>query len=177
VPNEPRTAGADRGWTVPVAASRRVLVVAHPVMEGATVDGALLRHAGAGGVAFHVLIPATPPRAELSGWVMSERVAARGPEDTGFPLARLRLQRALQRLRGLGLAVDGEVGDPDPFSAVMQTLRRIAVDEVVVSMPLEHGPPAWSRARFVRRLQHRLEVPVAPVAPTALAAPRARVHG
>ncbi|MEX1162182.1 MAG: hypothetical protein WEB03_01245 [Nitriliruptor sp.] len=140
-----------------------ILVVANRTLASPVIEDALAhRAAERGDVRFrvHLVVPATPVVGPLSGWVEAEHIPARASEDPGFALARHRLRSGADRLRDLGFEVDGEVGDPDPFVAVGQVLRRTRVDEIVVST-FASSRSSWARSDLVRRLQRHHGLPTA----------------
>jgi hypothetical protein len=73
--------------------------------------------------------------------------------------ARERLARMLDRLREAGLLSSGMIGDPDPYTAVMNALELFRVDDVVIStLPGERS--GWLRSRLIERVQGAASVPV-----------------
>jgi hypothetical protein len=74
--------------------------------------------------------------------------------------ARERLATALERMRDAGLQnVDGNVGDPDPVVAVMETWDPMKFDEIIVST-LPTGTSRWLGLDLPRRLEKLTSVPV-----------------
>jgi len=66
--------------------------------------------------------------------------------------ARARLAAMLDRLRAAGLLGSGMIGDPDPYTAVMNALELFRVDDVVIStLPGERS--GWLRAQLVERVR------------------------
>lgn len=73
--------------------------------------------------------------------------------------ARIRLAAMLERLDASGLLSAGMIGDPDPYTAVMNALELFTVDEIVIStLPGERS--GWLRADLVERVQGATSVPV-----------------
>jgi hypothetical protein len=73
--------------------------------------------------------------------------------------ARERLARMLDRLQGAGLLSSGMIGDPDPYTAVMNALELFRVDAVVIStLPGERS--GWLRSNLLERVRHATTVPV-----------------
>lgn len=73
--------------------------------------------------------------------------------------ARIRLAAMLERLDAAGLLSAGMIGDPDPYTAVMNALELFKVDEVVIStLPGERS--GWLRADLIERVQGATSVPV-----------------
>jgi hypothetical protein len=73
--------------------------------------------------------------------------------------ARERLARMLDRLQGAGLLSSGMIGDPDPYTAVMNALELFRVDDIVIStLPGERS--GWLRANLVERVRGATSIPV-----------------
>jgi hypothetical protein len=67
--------------------------------------------------------------------------------------ARIRLAAMLDRLDSAGLLSAGMVGDPDPYTAVINALELFQVDDVVIStLPNERS--GWLRGNLIERVQH-----------------------
>lgn len=136
-----------------------VLVVANRTLQGAAIEGALLGRARAGPVRFHLVVPATPLNDQVADLLASEHLVPPGGEDGGFVIARRRLAEAQRRWGAFGLEVTGEVGDPDPFTAVLDAWRGRTVREVVIST-LARGRSLWLRDGLPRKLRRHLDVPI-----------------
>jgi hypothetical protein len=88
--------------------------------------------------------------------------------------ARIRLASMLERMHEQGLLCAGMIGDPDPYTAVMNALELFRVDDVVIStLPGERS--GWLRANLVERVASATAAQVEHVEsdPTAGAAPAA----
>jgi hypothetical protein len=73
--------------------------------------------------------------------------------------ARLRLAAMLERLDAAGLLSAGMIGDPDPYTAVINALELFRVDDIVIStLPNERS--GWMRGKLIERLQGATSVPV-----------------
>ncbi len=73
--------------------------------------------------------------------------------------ARARLATMLDRLSKAGLLASGMIGDPDPYTSVMNALELFRVDDVVIStLPGERS--GWMRANLIERVQHATSIPV-----------------
>jgi hypothetical protein len=85
--------------------------------------------------------------------------------------ARIRLGAMLDRLDAAGLLSAGMIGDPDPYTAVMNALELFKVDDVVIStLPKERS--GWLRAKLIERVRNATSaqvehVVVDPQTPTA----------
>ena len=73
--------------------------------------------------------------------------------------ARGRLGQVLALLRRAGLLAAGMVGDPDPYTAILNSLHFFRVDEIVISTfgPTRSG---WLRADLIERVKRASPVPV-----------------
>jgi len=73
--------------------------------------------------------------------------------------ARERLWRMLDLMTGEGLLASGMIGDPDPYTAVMNALELFRVDDVVIStLPNERS--GWMRSNLIERVRGATPVPV-----------------
>ncbi len=66
--------------------------------------------------------------------------------------ARTRLKLVLDRLRVRGLFAAGMIGDPDPFTAIMNALQYFRVDDIVIST-FPETKSGWLRADLVERVR------------------------
>ena len=86
--------------------------------------------------------------------------------------ARTRLKLVLDRLHAAGLFAAGMIGDPDPFTAIMNALQYFRVDDIVIST-LAETRSGWMRANLIERVQRTTGKPVEhvvhPDAPSAAA--------
>jgi GABA permease len=150
----------------PPRRARRYLVVANQTLIGPALLGKLRELASAGPAQFQLLVPATHS---------ADHVAADGEPDgsrqetdeAGAAQARWRLRTTVDRLRQEGMEVRGELGGPDPFTAIQNALRRERFDEVVLST-LPSALSRWLEADLPRRIERELKLPVTTViAPAA----------
>jgi len=85
------------------------------------------------------------------------------PQDGGdghhTAQARERLNALLERLHEEGIPATGGIGDPDPFTAVMNALQFYRVDEIVIST-LPRMRSRWLRADLVERVRRATACPV-----------------
>ncbi len=112
---------------------------------------------------FFLLVPATTPQGYPDEHLRAlKRQPLPPPEDdSGGPIAaaQARLRGALRAWRAAGIAVSGQVGQPDPVRGVAATLARHPADEIIVST-LEPGLSRWIRMDLVSRLRRRTGLPV-----------------
>jgi hypothetical protein len=90
--------------------------------------------------------------------------------------ARARLATMLDRLSTAGLLSSGMIGDPDPYTAVMNALELFRVDDMVIStLPSERS--GWLRSNLIERVQHATSTPMEHIVvdhqPATIAAPAA----
>ncbi len=73
--------------------------------------------------------------------------------------ARLRLAALLERLDAAGLLSAGMIGDPDPYTAVLNALELFTVDDIVIStLPNERS--GWMRSQLIERVRGATSVEV-----------------
>ncbi|HMD56897.1 MAG TPA: hypothetical protein VKG82_05440 [Solirubrobacteraceae bacterium] len=112
------------------------LVVANKTSSGEELIEHLKQKASDG--AAHLFI-AVVPQVDGSGGAARE--------------ARERLARMLDRLHAAGLLSSGMIGDPDPYTAVMNALELFRVDDLVIStLPDERS--GWLRSDLIERVRN-----------------------
>jgi hypothetical protein len=149
----------------PSRSGPRHLVVGNQTLHGEHLESALRERAQAPGSSFYVLVPATHS-AELRRPPAGS--APRGPEDgvaddAGLALARWRLRTTIDRLHGLGIEAEGQVGHPDPFTAITRVLGERHFDEIVLST-LPQSLSRWLEIDLPGRLRRRFHLPVVTIA-------------
>src|ERR671914_220272 len=127
---------------------KRILVVANETVAGQPLIDAIKRRAEGDEVQVHVICPQNQPR---HGYVIYDEYVRDAAEN------RLRMTVAL--LHEAGIEADGAVVDPDPYSAVMDTLGEQDYDEIVVSTHPETRS-GWLRQGLVDRLGRATRRPV-----------------
>jgi hypothetical protein len=118
------------------------LVVAHKTSSGEELIDHL--KAKAAGDERHLFV-AVVPQQDRSGGAHRE--------------ARIRLATMLERLDAAGLLSAGMIGDPDPYTAVMNALELFKVNDIVIST-LPKARSGWLRANLIERVSHAATVPV-----------------
>jgi hypothetical protein len=127
---------------------RHVLVIANEALSG---DELLERIVGRDDERIEVDI--------LAPVLTSHRHYAVSDIDRGREDARARLERSLAWAREHGVKARGEVGDPNPTTAIEDELRGFGADEVIiVTHPSEQE--TWQERGELERLRRELEVPV-----------------
>lgn len=86
-------------------------------------------------------------------------VPQEGGDGIAARKARARLTQLVDRLRGEGLIAAGMVGDPDPYTAIMNAVQFFRLDDIVVST-LPGSRSGWLRADLVQRVERASGKPV-----------------
>jgi hypothetical protein len=129
-------------------AGHHVLVVANEALAGAELRELILRRGGEQ-VEVDVLAP-----------VLASHVHyAVSDIDRELEEARTRLERSLAWARAHKIVVRGEVGDPNPATALEDELRTFAADEVIV-VTHSRDRETWQERGELARLRRELDVPV-----------------
>src|SRR4051794_23275786 len=129
----------------------RVLVVANRTAGSDELLQALRERAERGPASFHLVVPAT---ARGVSWVADM--------NAGGDAAEHDLEGALEKLRGAGLEVEGEIGDPDPVAAVQDAANARSYDEVIVST-LHKTVSKWLKLALPSKAAHATGLPVSHV--------------
>ncbi len=79
-------------------------------------------------------------------------VPQEGGHGSAAQRARTRLSLVLGRLRDTGLTAAGMIGDPDPFTAIMNALQAFHVDDIVIST-FASTKSGWLRADLIDRVR------------------------
>lgn len=117
------------------------LVVANQTMTGEELHDALRAKAEQGPHRFTLIVPQS------------------GGEGGAAAAARERLETMLERLRREGFTATGGIGDPDPYTAIMNALQFYRVDNIVIST-LPEQRSGWLRSDLVERVQRATACPV-----------------
>jgi hypothetical protein len=86
-------------------------------------------------------------------------VPQEGGDGAAVRRARTRLRLVLDRLHAAGLFAAGTIGDPDPYTAIMNALQYFRVDDIVISTFAE-TKSGWLRANLVERVRRVSGKPV-----------------
>ncbi len=130
-----------------VRGTRHVLVVANQALSGGELRQRLTEMGE--GLELDVLAPV----------LTSHLHYAVSDIDTEFAEARKRLDQSLAWARECGFVARGEVGDPNPTTAIEDELRDFGADAVlVVTHPRERE--TWQEQGELERLRRELSVPV-----------------
>jgi hypothetical protein len=144
----------------------RVLLVANKTLGSGEVSEFVRNRMATEECQFTLLVPATPrwnrePASRLAGGLasVSEGIGSSHDNEDNYEYARSRLAYGLEVLRGLGAAVDGDVGDPDPAKAINEALKQRHFDEVALST-LPKGVSRWLRLDIPHQVERKFHVPV-----------------
>jgi hypothetical protein len=127
---------------------KRVLVVANETVAGKPLIDAVKRRSEGEEVRVHVISPQNQPK---HGYVIYDEHVRDAASN--------RLDLTLALLREAGIEADGEVMDPDPYSAVMDALGEQDYDEIVISTHPETRS-GWLRQGLVDRVRRAARRPV-----------------
>ncbi|HLJ02970.1 MAG TPA: hypothetical protein VKT31_05990 [Solirubrobacteraceae bacterium] len=86
-------------------------------------------------------------------------VPQEGGDGSATRRARTRLKLVLDRLRVRGLFAAGMIGDPDPYTAIMNALQYFRVDDIVIST-FPETKSGWLRADLIERVTRSTGKPV-----------------
>ncbi len=86
-------------------------------------------------------------------------VPLEGRDGSASKRARKRLARVLGRLHGAGLVAAGMIGDPDPYTAIMNALQYFRVDHIVIST-FAQTKSGWLRGDLIERVRSASGKPV-----------------
>src|SRR5918999_1541542 len=127
---------------------KRILVVANETVAGKPLIDAVRKRAEGEGAQVHVISPQNQPK---HGYVIYDEHVREAAEN--------RLEMTLALLREAGVEADGEVMDPDPYSAVMDALGEEDYDEIIISTHPETRS-GWLREGLVDRVARASGRPV-----------------
>lgn len=124
---------------------KRVLVVANRTLCEQHLLDAVRARRDAGPVSIHLLVPASHPH---GAWT----------DGSSEKEARARLADILETLAIGAIPATGQIGDPNPVTAVEDLLRTQKFDEIIVST-LPKGASKWIAQGAVKRMA-RFGLPV-----------------
>jgi hypothetical protein len=130
--------------------SRRVIAILTDNLHGSEPVEQILANADSDGVELRVVVPATEANALRH---------TLGDIDEPKHEAEQRLERALETLRGNGIEVSGEVGDPDPVQAAQDALLKAPADEVLIFEHCEEQSK-WYEEGLLEKAQEGIEPPL-----------------
>jgi hypothetical protein len=127
--------------------AKTILVVANETLSGRELLEAVRERADAH-VRFILCVPQNQPR---SGLVVYD--------DAVFDAAQVRVDLALEVIRGEDIRAIGEVGDPDPFAATLDAVREYSPQEIIISTYPETRS-GWLRRDLIDRVRDATGLPV-----------------
>ena len=130
----------------------RYLVVANQTLGGDQLMAEVRRRTEAGPSSFYVIVPNT----RLSSSATAE------DEHRATLTAQSRLNQALNQLRSEGLDARGDIGDPEPLTAIEDALAGQQFDEIIIST-LPSGISHWLRMDLPQRAERKFKLPVTTV--------------
>jgi hypothetical protein len=86
-------------------------------------------------------------------------VPQEGGDGAATRRARTRLHAVVNRLRNAGLLAAGMIGDPDPYTAIMNALQYFRVDDIVIST-FPETKSGWLRTDLIDRVRRASGKPV-----------------
>lgn len=136
-----------------------VLIVANQTLCSDELIAAVLVRNAAGECSFRILVPATPLNRQEQALRHSEHPGAVFGESGPVAVGRMRLHQAQALLADANIEAPGDVGDPDPYKAVVTAAEYGHVDEVIMGT-LPDRRSHWITRDVPGRLRRRLGVPV-----------------
>jgi len=128
---------------------RRILVIANETVGGERLRDEIRRRSE--GYEEQVLVVTPALNSPLRHWASDE--------DGARVEAQKRLNASLDRLRALGIAAKGEVGDGEPLQAMEDALRLFGADEIIISTH-PAGRSHWLEKNVVESARERFAVPI-----------------
>jgi hypothetical protein len=126
-----------------------ILVVANETIGGGSLLADVRARAQADpSTRFRLVIPRSRPR---SGLVIYD--------DAVLDAAQVRLDLARSFMAREGMQVDGEVGDPDPYTATMDAVGDGGIDEIIIST-LPTTSSGWLKRDLIERVRDATGLPV-----------------
>lgn len=150
----------------------RYLVVANETLGGQELTEEVRERVGRGDAEVYVLVPASDAAvgsqqdsgAIAGGTTSTQPAADPGVDGTDPDEARRdavdRMKEAVARFEELGASVDGEVGDPDPETAVANVVdAQGPFDEIIVATP-PAGVSSWVKMDLASQIERDHDIPV-----------------
>jgi hypothetical protein len=128
-------------------AAHTILVVANETLGGRELLDAVKEQADED-TRFILCVPQSRPK---SGLVVYH--------DAVFDAAQARVDLALEVIRDIGVRAIGEVGDPDPFTAVLDAVREYRPEQIIISTYPE-ARSGWMRRDLIERVREATALPV-----------------
>ena len=133
----------------------KYLVVANQTLGGDQLMDEVRRRLAGGPSSFYVLVPNT-------GGGGGDTASASEAERRATLTAQSRLHQALNQLRAERVEVQGDLGDPDPLTAIGDVLATGQFDAIIIST-LPGGISRWLGMDLPRRVERKFKLPVTTV--------------
>jgi hypothetical protein len=144
----------------------KYLVVANQTLAGDQLMAEVRRRAAAGPSSFYVVVPNTRSvdATRASGAPLAPATATVSAEEDhrATLIAQSRLHQAVTQLRAEGLDARGDLGDPDPLTAIEDALAAEQFDEIIIST-LPSGISRWLSMDLPSRAERKFKLPVTTV--------------
>jgi hypothetical protein len=137
-------------------------VVADPDTEGLPfhVTLAVANRTASGDELLDALKAKVEPEEEKErGRLFIVLIPLEGGDGQATRRARTRLKLVLDRLHQAGLYGAGMIGDPDPYTAIMNALQYFRVDDILIST-FPETKSGWLRADLIARVRRTTNLPV-----------------
>ena len=128
-------------------AAKTILVVANETVGGRELLEAI-RDRAEHDTRFVLVVPQSRPK---SGLVVYQ--------DAMFDAAQIRVDLALEVIRDIGARAIGEVGDSDPFTAILDAIPEYEPQEIIISTYPE-ARSGWLRRDLIERIREATGLPV-----------------
>ena len=128
-------------------ASKTILVVANETLGGRELMQAV-RELGDPDTRFVLCVPVNRPK---GGLVVYDHAV--------FDAAQVRVDLALEVIRGMGIRAIGEVGDPDPYTATIDAVHEYNPQEIIIST-YPQARSGWLRRDLIERVKEATGLPV-----------------
>jgi hypothetical protein len=125
-----------------------ILVVANETLGGRPLIEAVRARAAKGDAKFVLCVPQNRPRAGLVVY-----------DDAVFDAAQARVDLALGFVHTEGIDAIGEVGDPDPYTATMDSIYEYRPSEIIISTYPETRS-GWLGRDLIERVREASRLPV-----------------
>ena len=128
-------------------AAHTILVVANETLGGRDLLDAVKERAN-DDTRFVLCVPQSRPK---SGLVVYH--------DAVFDAAQVRVDLALEVIRSMGIRAIGEVGDPEPFTAVLDAVREYRPEQIIIST-YPQARSGWLRRDLIDRVREATGLPL-----------------
>ncbi len=130
----------------------KYLVVANQTLGGDQLMDEVRWRIARGPGSFYVVVPNTALAAVGAA-------SASEAEHRTTLAAQARLHQALTQLRAVGGEARGDLGDPDPLTAIGDVLEQEPFDEIIIST-LPSGLSRWLGMDLPHRVERKFKLPV-----------------